>query len=51
VRLAVALERAVSFKDLINHPILADLAALVDDRSAQRRQAAAERLPHLEQEH
>jgi amino acid adenylation domain-containing protein len=51
LRLAIALERAVSFKDLINHPILADLAALVDDRSAQRSQAAAERLPRLEQKH
>src|SRR5436189_3884403 len=39
LRLAITLERAVSFKDLINHPILADLAALVDDRSAQRGQA------------
>src|SRR3989449_188710 len=51
LKLAITLERAVSFKDLINHPILADLATLVDDRSAQRRQAAAERLPHLEQKH
>ncbi len=51
LKLAITLERAVSFKDLINHPILADLATLVDDRSAQRHQAAAERLPHLEQKH
>ena len=51
LKLAITLERAVSFKDLINHAILADLATLVDDRSAQRRQAAAERLPHLEQKH
>src|SRR6266705_1871386 len=36
LKLAITLERAVSFKDLINHPILADLATLVDDRSAQR---------------
>ena len=49
LRLAIALERAVSLKDLNDHPILAELATLVDDRSAQRRQAAAERLPHLEQ--
>src|SRR5216117_581210 len=32
LKLAIALERAVSFKDLINHPILADLAMLVDDK-------------------
>jgi hypothetical protein len=51
VKLAITLERSVSFKDLIAHPILADLAMLVDDRSVQRRQAAAQRLPHLEQEH
>jgi hypothetical protein len=32
----------VSFKDLTDHPILADLAALVDDRAAQGRRAAPE---------
>src|SRR5437879_1356552 len=32
LRLAITLDRAVSFKDLINHPILADLATLVDDK-------------------
>src|SRR5881296_3043373 len=32
VKLVIALERAVSFKDLINHPILADLATLIDGR-------------------
>jgi hypothetical protein len=36
LKLAITLERAVSFKELIDHPILADLATLVDDRSAQR---------------
>ena len=51
LKLAIALDRAVSLKDLNDHPILAELATLVDDRSAQRRQAAAERLPHLEQKH
>jgi amino acid adenylation domain-containing protein len=45
LRLAIALERAVSFKDLTDHPILADLATLVDGRSAQRPRAAPERLP------
>src|SRR5213593_3765685 len=32
LRLAIALDRAVSFKDLAAHPILADLAALIDER-------------------
>ncbi len=32
LKLAITLERAVSFKDLIDHPILADLAMLVDDK-------------------
>src|SRR5437870_13524562 len=32
LRLAIALDRAVSFKDLTDHPILADLATLVDDK-------------------
>jgi amino acid adenylation domain-containing protein len=45
LRLAIALDRAVSVKDLTDHPILADLAALVDGRSAQRlRRAAPERV-------
>jgi hypothetical protein len=45
LRLAIALNRAVSFKDLTAHPILADQAALVDDRSEQRLRAAPEQLP------
>lgn len=32
VKLAIALDRAVSLKDLTGHPVLADLAALVDGR-------------------
>ena len=32
LKLAIALDRAVSFRDLRDHPILADLAALVDHR-------------------
>jgi surfactin synthase thioesterase subunit len=36
VKLAITLGRAVSLKDLIRHPVLADLAALVDGRSARR---------------
>jgi hypothetical protein len=33
VRLAIILNRAVSIKDVISHPILADLARLIDSRS------------------
>jgi amino acid adenylation domain-containing protein len=33
VRLAIALKRAVSLKDLTSHPVLADLAELVDSRA------------------
>jgi acyl-coenzyme A synthetase/AMP-(fatty) acid ligase len=32
LKLLIALDRAVSFKDLVSHPILADLARLLDDR-------------------
>jgi acyl-coenzyme A synthetase/AMP-(fatty) acid ligase len=45
LKLAIALDRGVSFKDLTDHPILADLAALVDDTSANRLRAAPELLP------
>jgi len=45
LRLAITLDRAVSFKDLKDHPILTDLAALVDDRSLQRPRAAPELMP------
>jgi amino acid adenylation domain-containing protein len=44
LRLAIALDRAVSFKDLTDHPILAELATLVDERSAQRLRVAPEQL-------
>src|SRR5438445_3813627 len=44
LRLAIALDRAVSFKDLTDHPNLADLATLVDDRSVQRLRTAPELL-------
>ncbi|OAH13654.1 non-ribosomal peptide synthetase [Streptomyces jeddahensis] len=33
VKLAITLERAVSLKDVTRHPVLADLAALVDGRA------------------
>ncbi|HYZ08343.1 MAG TPA: amino acid adenylation domain-containing protein [Pseudonocardiaceae bacterium] len=36
VKLAISLGRAVSLKDLTRHPILADLAGLVDGRSERR---------------
>jgi surfactin synthase thioesterase subunit len=36
VKLAITLDRAVSLKDLTRHPILADLARLVDGRSGRR---------------
>jgi amino acid adenylation domain-containing protein len=36
VRLAIVLNRAVSLKDVISHPVLADLASLVDSRSEQQ---------------
>ena len=36
VKLAIALDRAVSLKDLTRHPVLADLAGLVDGRSERR---------------
>ena len=36
VKLAVTLDRVVSLKDLTSHPVLADLAALVDGRSKRR---------------
>jgi amino acid adenylation domain-containing protein len=35
LRLAIALDRAVSFKDLAAHPILADQAALIDRRGVR----------------
>ena len=45
LKLAVRLNRTVSLKDLTDHPVLADLAMLVDDRSVQRLRAAPERSP------
>ncbi|MFI2347899.1 amino acid adenylation domain-containing protein [Streptomyces sp. NPDC019443] len=36
VKLAITLDRAVTLKDVTRHPILADLAELVDGRSEQR---------------
>jgi amino acid adenylation domain-containing protein len=44
VRLVLALNRVVTFKDLIDHPVLADLATLVDDRAVQRFRTAPELL-------
>jgi len=36
LKLAITLDRAVSFQDLTDHPILADLATLIDGRSERR---------------
>ncbi|MGW0767353.1 non-ribosomal peptide synthetase [Streptomyces sp. NPDC002676] len=36
VRLTIALDRAVSLKDITRHPVLADLAALIDGTARQR---------------
>src|SRR5262249_38053452 len=36
VKLAIALNREVSIKDITGHPILADLAALIDGKSERR---------------
>ncbi len=45
VKLAIALERVVSLADITAHPVLADLAALVDGRSGHRPTEALERTP------
>jgi surfactin synthase thioesterase subunit len=37
VRLTIALDRAVSLKDITRHPVLADLAALLDGAAAPQR--------------
>ncbi|PYR36505.1 MAG: non-ribosomal peptide synthetase [Acidobacteria bacterium] len=43
LRLAVTLDRAVTLKDLTGHPILAELAMLVDERSTSARTRVARR--------
>ena len=40
VRLVIALDRAVSFKDLTDHPTLAEQATLIDQRGVPIRQCA-----------
>jgi amino acid adenylation domain-containing protein len=40
LKLAIALDRALSFKDLAGHPILADQATLIDGRLERRVRAA-----------
>ena len=42
VKLAIALDRAVSLKDVTRHPVLADLAALIDDGSRAPLRSAAD---------
>ncbi len=44
VKLAIILDCAVSLKDLREHPILADLATVIDGKSARRLKADAVRL-------
>ena len=41
VKLAITLDRAVSLKEVTRHPILADLAGVVDGRSERAVRAAA----------
>ncbi|WP_326734604.1 non-ribosomal peptide synthetase [Streptomyces sp. NBC_01022] len=36
VRVAISLDREVSLKDLVHHPVLTDLASLVDERSTRK---------------
>ncbi|MFF3325060.1 amino acid adenylation domain-containing protein [Streptomyces sp. NPDC002889] len=43
VKLAIALDRAVTLKDVTRHPVLADLADLVDRRTDRRPGQAADR--------
>jgi amino acid adenylation domain-containing protein len=45
LRLAIALDRAVFLKDLNDHPILADLAALIDERIERGALAAPASFP------
>ena len=45
LRLAIALDRAVSVGDLADNPTLADLAKRVDERSPQRLATVPQRLP------
>jgi len=51
VKLAIALDRAVSLKELTRHPVLADMAALVDGKSERRSGQRGQQLlqPLLEQ--
>jgi hypothetical protein len=46
VKLAVNLDRVFSLKDLTGHPVLADLAALVDGRSDKHQVTGLPRLAH-----
>ncbi|MFF4747600.1 phosphopantetheine-binding protein, partial [Streptomyces sp. NPDC001268] len=40
VKLAIALDRAVTLKDVTRHPVLTDLAALLDTRNTTDNQPA-----------
>ena len=50
VKLAIALDRAVSLTDLTRYPVLADLAALVDSRSEPKPGLKAEPRPEARPE-
>ena len=41
MKLAIALKRTVSLKDVTRHPVLADLAALIDGRSGPAERSAS----------
>ena len=45
VKLAIALDRAVSLKDLTRHPVLADMAALIDGKSNGRKSGGLRAAP------
>ena len=51
LKLAIALDRVVSLKDLKAHPVLADLAALIENRSTQRRVTDPELFPSCSGSH
>ncbi len=48
VEFAIALDRAVSLPDLVRHPVLADLAALLDERTCRAGDRTVSCLPDSE---
>jgi len=51
LRVAIALDRVVSFKDVTEHPTLADLATLVDERSVLKGNRDVILIPDLTAQH